>query len=141
MARAGGVDYIDDSKGTNAAAAVAALRGLAPAAPAGVLLIAGGIAKEHDWSALSAELSLCARVALLIGQDAGAIAAGIAGACPIERCSDLQTAVQRAAAIAQPGDVVLLSPACASFDMFRNYEHRGEAFAAEARALPGAEPL
>lgn len=139
VARVGGVDYIDDSKGTNAAAAVAALRGLAPPAPGRVLLIAGGIAKEHDWRALAAELAVCARTALLVGRDAALIEDGISHACPVERCSDLDAAVKRAAALARPGDVVLLSPACASFDMFRNYEHRGEAFAAAARALPGAE--
>jgi UDP-N-acetylmuramoylalanine--D-glutamate ligase len=139
VALAGGVDYIDDSKGTNVAAAVAALQGLAPPAPSRVLLIAGGIAKEHEFDALAAELARCARVLLLIGRDALRIAEGVAGACPVEHCADLESAVQRAAVLAQPGDVVLLSPACASFDMFRNYEHRGEAFAAAARALPGAE--
>jgi UDP-N-acetylmuramoylalanine--D-glutamate ligase len=139
VARAGGVDYIDDSKGTNVAAAVAALQGLAPPPPARVLLIAGGIAKEHDFSALAGELARCARVLLLIGRDAPRIAGEVSGACPVEHCASLDAAVQRAAALARPGDVVLLSPACASFDMFRNYEHRGEAFAAAARALPGAE--
>ncbi len=139
VARVEGVDYIDDSKGTNAAAAVAALRGLAPAPPGRVILIAGGIAKEHDWRALAEELGRGARGVLLIGRDAALIEAGVAGACPLEHCADLAAAVRRAAELASPGDVVLLSPACASFDMFRNYEHRGEAFAAAVRALPGAE--
>ncbi len=139
VARAGGVEFIDDSKGTNVAAAVAALQGLSPLSPGRVLLIAGGIAKEHDFSALATELARCTRVLLLIGRDASLIADGVVGACPVEHCEDLDAAVQRAAALAQPGDLVLLSPACASFDMFRNYEHRGEAFAAAVRALPGAE--
>ena len=141
VARAGGVDYIDDSKGTNVAAAVAALRGLAPASPGRVLLVAGGIAKEHDFSALAAELGHCARALLLIGRDAQAIADGVGNATPISRCVDLESAVRAAADLAQPGDVVLLSPACASFDMFRNYEHRGATFTAAARALPGAEAV
>ena len=141
VARVRGVDYIDDSKGTNVAASVAALQGLSPPAPARVLLIAGGIAKESDFSALAVELSRCARVLLLIGRDALRIADAVTGACTVEHCADLALAVHRAAALAQPGDVVLLSPACASFDMFRNYEHRGAVFTAAARALPGAEAI
>jgi UDP-N-acetylmuramoylalanine--D-glutamate ligase len=69
------------------------------------------------------------------------IADAVAGACTVEHCADLASAVHRAAALAQPGDVVLLSPACASFDMFRNYEHRGAAFTAAALALPWAEAI
>jgi UDP-N-acetylmuramoylalanine--D-glutamate ligase len=141
VARVAGVDYIDDSKGTNVAATVAALRGLAPVAPGRVVLIAGGIAKEYDFTSLAAELSSCARALLLIGRDAALIGEGVAGSCPVEHCTDLDSAVARAAELAQGGDVVLLSPACASFDMFRNYEHRGEAFAAAARGLHGAEAI
>ena len=141
VARAAGVDYIDDSKGTNVAATVAALRGLSPEPPGRVVLIAGGIAKEHDFSALAAELARCARALLLIGRDAQVIAAGVGNATPITHCADLESAVRAAADLAHPGDVVLLSPACASFDMFRNYEHRGASFSAAARSLPDAEAL
>jgi UDP-N-acetylmuramoylalanine--D-glutamate ligase len=131
-----GVDYVDDSKGTNVAAAVAALRGLAPAPPGRIVLIAGGIAKEDDFSLLAAELSACARAALLIGRDAGRIASGIGASVDVQYAGSLEEAVQLAAFIAVPGDVVLLSPACASFDMFRDYAHRGECF---ARAVAGLQ--
>lgn len=131
----GGVDYVDDSKGTNVAAAVAALRGLAPALPGRVVLIAGGIAKEDDFSPLAAELAACARMALLIGRDAARIASGIGAAVEVRHAADLGEAVRLAALIAEPGDVVLLSPACASFDMFRDYAHRGECFASAVAAL------
>jgi UDP-N-acetylmuramoylalanine--D-glutamate ligase len=139
VARAGGADWYDDSKGTNVAAVVAALDGLAPEAPGRVVLIAGGIAKEPDFAPLAAALARCGRAAVLIGRDAPRIATALAGVVPLERADDMQDAVARAARLAAPGDVVLLSPACASFDMFRNYEHRGELFARAVHALPGAE--
>lgn len=139
VARAGGVDWYDDSKGTNVAAVVAALDGLAPAAPARVVLIAGGIAKEPDFAPLAAALARCGRAAVLIGQDAPRIAVALAGVVPVAHAIDMDDAVERAARLATRGDVVLLSPACASFDMFRNYEHRGELFARAVRALHGPE--
>jgi UDP-N-acetylmuramoylalanine--D-glutamate ligase len=136
VARIGGVDYYDDSKGTNAAAAVAALRGLAPAAPGRIVLIAGGIAKESDFGAMAAELARAGRAAVLIGRDAPLFREAFAGVVPMQEAPDMDAAVRAAAALARPGDVVLLSPACASFDMFRNYADRGESFERAVRALP-----
>jgi len=139
VARVAGIDFYDDSKGTNVAATVAALRGLAPEPPARIVLIAGGIAKEHDFRALAAELGRTARAVVLIGRSAADIARGIGDGVPVERAADLVEAVGAAHALARPGDVVLLSPACASFDMFRNYEERGEVFVRAVRALPAGE--
>lgn len=121
-----GIRWINDSKGTNVGATVAALRGM----DAPVVLIAGGDGKGADFSALREVCAAHARAVVLIGRDAARIDAALAGAVPTERAVDMRDAVRRAGAHARPGDVVLLSPACASFDMFRNYEHRGEAFRA-----------
>jgi len=125
-----GVEWYDDSKGTNVGATIAALRGLARP----VVLILGGEGKGQDFSSLKAPVAGCARNTLLIGRDAPTIEKALAG-LPTERCASLEEAVARAARYAVPGDAVLLSPACASFDMFRDYRHRGEAFAAAVRAL------
>jgi UDP-N-acetylmuramoylalanine--D-glutamate ligase len=132
-----GVDYYDDSKGTNAAAALAALRGLAAGCAGKTVLIAGGIAKENDFSALAHELARSARAVILIGRDAPRLAAAFGAQVPLARAADMVEAVGLARAAAQAGDIVLLSPACASFDMFRNYEERGEVFAGAVRALHG----
>jgi len=131
-----GVAYYDDSKGTNVGATVAALRGLGRPA----LLIAGGDGKGQDFAPLAPAVAARARRVLLIGRDAPAIeralaAAGVGAAVPVERCATLEEAVASAARHARAGDAVLLSPACASFDMFRDYRHRGEAFAAAVQAL------
>jgi UDP-N-acetylmuramoylalanine--D-glutamate ligase len=136
VAERAGVAWYDDSKGTNVGAAIAALRGMGCKA----VLIAGGEGKGQDFGPLAAPVREHARAVLLIGRDAPAIeaalaAAGVPGALPVERCRTLEDAVRRAAALARPGDAVLLSPACASFDMFRDYADRGRAFAAAARAL------
>jgi len=128
-----GVAWYDDSKGTNVGATVAALRGLETAGR--VVLIAGGDGKGQDFAPLAAPVAACARSVLLIGRDAPRIEAALApGGVPLERCATLEAAVARAAALAQPGDAVLLSPACASFDMFRDYRARGDAFARAVRA-------
>ena len=125
-----GVRYYDDSKGTNVGATVAAPHGLA-GAESRVVLIAGGEGKGQDFSPLAAALAQCARNLILIGRDAELIAAASAGSgVPVQRAKDMQEAVHLAASAARPGDVVLLSPACASFDMFRNYAHRAEVFVA-----------
>jgi UDP-N-acetylmuramoylalanine--D-glutamate ligase len=131
-----GVAWYDDSKGTNVGATVAALRGLGRPA----LLIAGGDGKGQDFTPLAAAVAAQARRVLLIGRDAPLIAralaaAGVTAAIPVERCATLEEAVASAARHARAGDAVLLSPACASFDMFRDYRHRGEAFAAAVKAL------
>ena len=125
----GGVRYIDDSKGTNVGATIAAVAGIS----APVVLIAGGEGKGQDFSPLAAAFRGRVRHAVLIGRDAAAVAAAIAAVCSTEFASSMEEAVAAAARAARPGDVVLLSPACASLDMFRDYRHRGEAFASAVR--------
>ncbi len=125
------VRYIDDSKGTNVGATLAAVSGLA----APLLVIAGGDGKGQDFAPLAAAFGGKVRRALLIGRDAAALGAALAGVCEIEYCASLEAAVAAAARAARPGDTVLLSPACASFDMFRDYAHRGAVFAAAVRGL------
>ncbi|HOA92171.1 MAG TPA: UDP-N-acetylmuramoyl-L-alanine--D-glutamate ligase [Quisquiliibacterium sp.] len=126
------VEYYDDSKGTNVGATVAALNGLGRRC----LLIVGGEGKGQDFAPLVQPVRDHARAVLLIGRDAPLIRATLADAgVPLVDCVDLDDAVRRAAALAGTGDAVLLSPACASFDMFRNYAHRAEVFAAAVRAL------
>jgi len=141
VARTDSIDFYNDSKGTNVAAAVAALRGLAGEGGGRIVLIAGGAAKESDFTLLAVELARAGRAAVLIGSSAGLLAEALAGTVPLARAVDMEDAVARARALAQPGDTVLLSPACASFDMFRNYEERGDEFTRAARALAGAEAL
>ena len=126
-----GVEWYDDSKGTNVGATIAALKGLAKP----VVLILGGDGKGQDFSPLKNVVGSFARKTMLIGRDAPLIEKALAG-LPTERCASLEEAVDKAARHAAPGDAVLLSPACASFDMFRDYRHRGEVFAAVVRALP-----
>ncbi|MCR4303785.1 MAG: UDP-N-acetylmuramoyl-L-alanine--D-glutamate ligase [Gallionella sp.] len=125
VAEINGVTYYDDSKGTNVGATVAALEGLGRKA----VLIAGGEGKGQDFSPLEPVVKNHARAVILIGRDAGLIAAAL-GNCgvPVVRARDMNDAVQQASQLAQSGDAVLLSPACASFDMFRNYAHRAEVF-------------
>jgi len=139
-----GVDFYDDSKGTNVGATIAALKGIATQGarsglPHPVLLIAGGVGKGQDFALLAQPLAEHARSVFLIGEDAHRIETAIGpSGVPVERCDSLEQAVGRAAQAARVGEAVLLSPACASFDMFRNYKHRGEAFCAAVRALePG----
>jgi UDP-N-acetylmuramoylalanine--D-glutamate ligase len=132
VATCGGVQWYDDSKGTNVGATVAALTGLRKP----VLLIAGGEGKGQDFSPLARPVSQFAKRVLLIGRDAPLIdqALGSTGV-PVSHCASLEEAVEQAARAAAPGDAVLLSPACASFDMFRDYRHRGEVFAAAVKRL------
>jgi UDP-N-acetylmuramoylalanine--D-glutamate ligase len=126
-----GVEWYDDSKGTNVGATIAALRGLGKR----VVLILGGEGKGQDFAPLAAPARELASCALLIGRDAPLIEKALTGV-RVERCGSLEEAVRKAAAIARPGEAVLLSPACASFDMFRDYKHRGEVFAAAVGKLP-----
>ena len=141
-----GVRWYNDSKGTNPGATVAALDGLVePGSSARVVLIAGGDGKGADFGPLAPAVARAARAVVLIGRDAPlieAVLAGrdgghignagavsdLAGSVPLLHATDMADAVRQAAAAAQPGDSVLLSPACASFDMFDNYEHRGLVF-------------
>ncbi|HEY1151945.1 MAG TPA: UDP-N-acetylmuramoyl-L-alanine--D-glutamate ligase [Pseudoduganella sp.] len=127
-----GVDYYDDSKGTNVGATVAALNGLG-AAFAGseqrLVLIAGGDGKGQEFDPLAAPVQRYVRAVLLIGRDAPAIRAALAPTgVKLEDCATLEEATKRAAALAHAGDAVLLSPACASLDMFKNYAHRAQVF-------------
>lgn len=132
IAEIGGVRYYDDSKGTNVGATVAALQGLGR--PSVVIL--GGDGKGQDFSPLRDAVARHARGAVLIGRDGPQIRAALAGCgVPLLDAENLEAAVRAAAARARPGDAVLLSPACASFDMFRNYEHRAEVFKAAVAAL------
>ena len=128
----GGVRWFDDSKGTNVGATVAAVRGV----PGQVVLIAGGDGKNQDFSPLRAALADKARAVVLIGRDAPLIAAALGDSVPLQVAADMEAAVAVAAQLAQPGDSALLSPACASFDMFSGYEERGAVFAAAVRRLP-----
>jgi len=127
-----GVRWIDDSKGTNVGATEAAIAGLAGP----LVLIAGGDGKGQDFAPLAAACRGKVRHAVLIGRDAELIEAALADSCEVSLASTLENAVAVAAGIARPGDTVLLSPACASFDMFRDYAHRGEVFTAAVRGLP-----
>jgi UDP-N-acetylmuramoylalanine--D-glutamate ligase len=126
VAEIGGVRYYDDSKGTNVGAAVAALRGLAEAR---AVLIAGGRDKLGDYAPLVEALRDRGRALVLLGEAADRIAAAAAGAVPIARAGSMEEAVRLSRELALPGDAVLLSPACSSFDMFRSYAHRGDVFA------------
>jgi UDP-N-acetylmuramoylalanine--D-glutamate ligase len=129
VTEAGGVKWVDDSKGTNVDATLKSLEGR-PAAS--VLLILGGRDKHGDFGKLVAPVSRTARMVLTIGEAARSIEAALAGAAPIESCGTMEAAVARAAELARPGDTVLLSPACASFDQYANFEERGKHFAALA---------
>jgi UDP-N-acetylmuramoylalanine--D-glutamate ligase len=134
VADVGGVRFIDDSKGTNVGATIAAVAGMAGP----LVVIAGGLGKGQDFTPLAAVFRGKVREAVLIGKDAPAIAAALKGACETRTAASMETAVAEAQRAAQAGDTVLLSPACASFDMFRDYGHRGDVFAAAVKALPGA---
>ncbi|QJE03164.1 UDP-N-acetylmuramoyl-L-alanine--D-glutamate ligase [Massilia forsythiae] len=134
-----GVEYYDDSKGTNVGATVAALEGLGKSfgeADRQILLIAGGDGKGQDFAPLAGPCSRYVRAVLLIGRDAPAVRAAIeASGVPCFDLDDLTQATRRAAGLAQAGDVVLLSPACASLDMFTNYAHRAQVFVDAVREL------
>lgn len=124
-----GVRWVNDSKGTNVGATIAALSG----ADSPVVLIAGGDGKGADFTPLREAVADHARAVVLMGQDATQIATAIANVVPIVEAKDMSQAVSLAGGLAQTGDTVLLSPACASFDMFRDYQHRGEVFVAAVR--------
>jgi UDP-N-acetylmuramoylalanine--D-glutamate ligase len=127
-----GVRFYDDSKGTNVGAAVTALLGLTEARG---VLIAGGRDKLGSYEPLVDALRQKGRAVVLIGEAADKIAAAVGDAVPVSRAADLPQAVKMAFELAKPGDAVLLSPACSSFDMFKSYADRGDRFAAAALAL------
>ena len=135
----GGTEYYDDSKGTNVGATVAALKGLGAGrenAEPHLILIAGGDGKGQDFSPLADPVAKYARSVFLIGKDAGAIRTALEGTgVTLTDCATLEVAAEQAAAAARSGDAVLLSPACASLDMFRNYAHRAQVFVDTVREI------
>ena len=141
VAHVGGIEAFDDSKGTNVGATVAALQGLgADKAPAKLVVILGGDGKGQDFAPLAAPVSQYGRAVALIGRDASAIEAALANSgVPMQHHATLDAAVDWCFAQAQAGDAVLLSPACASLDMFRNYGHRAEVFVAAVQAHAAAK--
>jgi UDP-N-acetylmuramoylalanine--D-glutamate ligase len=136
VADVAGVRYVDDSKGTNVGATTAAVAGMAGP----LVMIAGGEGKGQDFTPLADAFRGKVREAVLIGKDAPAIAAVLQGVCSTRRAASMDEAVAEAQRAAHSGDTVLLSPACASFDMFRDYGHRGDVFAAAVMKLKGATP-
>jgi UDP-N-acetylmuramoylalanine--D-glutamate ligase len=131
IADAAGVRYVDDSKGTNVGATMAAVAGM----PGPLVMIAGGQGKGQDFAPLAQAFRGKVRHAVLIGKDAAVLAAALEGVCTVETVASMPDAVAAAARMARAGDTVLLSPACASLDMFRDYGHRGDVFAAAVRNL------
>ena len=134
VAEIAGRTFYDDSKGTNVGATAAALMGFTVP----VVLIAGGDGKDQDFSPLRDAVKH-ARAVVQIGRDGPLVAEAIGDACPVHRSESMQDAVRQAFKLSQPGDAILLSPACASWDMFRNYEHRAEVFIAAVKTLEGAD--
>ncbi|HLQ24596.1 MAG TPA: UDP-N-acetylmuramoyl-L-alanine--D-glutamate ligase [Acidiferrobacterales bacterium] len=131
VAERDGVRWINDSKGTNVGATVAALNGMTSP----VVLIAGGDGKGADFTPLKAAVARRARAVILIGRDAQLIEAALEDTAQVAYAVDMQAAVAQARSLARAGDIVLLSPACASFDMFDNFEHRGRVFAQTVREM------
>jgi UDP-N-acetylmuramoylalanine--D-glutamate ligase len=130
-----GVGYYNDSKATNVGAALAAIEGLGSDIGGKLVLIAGGDGKGADFKPLAAPIAAHCRAVVLLGRDADQVAAVLGDRVPLVRVQSLEEAVLRCADLAQPGDAVLLSPACASLDMFKNYEERGQLFARAVEAL------
>ncbi|HEY0855765.1 MAG TPA: UDP-N-acetylmuramoyl-L-alanine--D-glutamate ligase [Albitalea sp.] len=137
VATLNGIDAFDDSKGTNVGATVAAIMGLgADKAPARLVVILGGDGKGQDFAPLAEPVARHARAVATIGRDAAALEQALAGTgVPMQRHETLEAATRWAFERAHAGDAVLMSPACASLDMFRNYGHRAEVFVAEVRAM------
>ncbi|HHO58690.1 MAG TPA: UDP-N-acetylmuramoyl-L-alanine--D-glutamate ligase [Thiotrichales bacterium] len=135
VARINDIDWINDSKATNVGATIAALTGL----PGRKVLIAGGQAKGADFSALSDVVRQHCRGVVLMGQDSAQLLAAMPEGMAVKTVSDMHAAVQAAGEMAQPGDSVLLAPACASFDIFNSFEHRGEVFIEAVNKLKRGE--
>jgi UDP-N-acetylmuramoylalanine--D-glutamate ligase len=136
VAEIGGVKYINDSKGTNVGATLAAVGGMSGP----LVVIAGGDGKGQDFTPLAPAFRGKVRTAILLGRDAGLIETALAGICHTARVATMEEAVRAAARFAQPGDTVLLSPACSSLDMFRDYAQRGSVFAAAVKDLGVGAP-
>jgi len=135
VAEIAGVQYVNDSKATNVGATLAALAGLGAPDRRNVLLIAGGDGKGADFAPLAPAAERFVKRAILLGRDAPRLAAALAAVTAVEQVADMPAAVAAAARVAEPGDTVLLAPACASLDMYRNFAARGEAFAEAVEAL------
>ena len=135
VAEADGVTWINDSKGTNIGATISAVQGLVGP----LILIAGGQGKGADFSPLADAVKDKVRAVVLLGEDATLIEQAIAGVVPVSHVASMEAAVKQAQLLAQAGDTVLLSPACASFDMFNGFAARGEAFMAAVRDLPAVK--
>lgn len=130
-----GVTFIDDSKGTNLGATQAAIEGIGPTISGQLILIAGGLGKGADFTPLREPLKQFVKKVILIGKDAEILAQAWEGTTDLVKAGSLKDAVHEASISASQGDVVLLSPACASFDMFKGYEHRGDEFVKYVREL------
>lgn len=130
-----GVNWYDDSKATNVGAALAAIEGLGADIDGKLVLVAGGDGKGADFSALRAPVAAHCRAVVLLGRDAELLAQALGDSVPLIRVKTLDEAVQQCAELARPGDAVLLSPACASLDMFKNFEERGRLFAHAVEGL------
>ena len=130
-----GVSYYNDSKATNVGAALAAIDGLGSDMDGKLVLIAGGDGKGADFSGLAESVAKYCRAVVLMGRDAPLIAAALGNAVPQVFVNSLDDAIEQSRSLARPGDAVLLSPACASFDMFKNYEERGQLFARAVEVL------
>ncbi len=136
VADKGGVRYFDDSKGTNVGAAVTAILGIDAGLPnVRVVLIAGGRDKQGSYGPLAEAMKKKGRAAVLIGEAAARIEQALSNVVPVVRAESMDAAVKASQKLAHQGDVVLLSPACSSFDMFRDYKHRGDEFVRAVRAL------
>ncbi|MFW0072559.1 MAG: UDP-N-acetylmuramoyl-L-alanine--D-glutamate ligase [Coxiella-like endosymbiont] len=129
------VDYFNDSKGTNVGATRASIVSLGQSAKGRLILIAGGQGKGADFSLLRESVKRYVKEVILIGEDASILERALKGYTIIKHADSMNEAVNQAATVARAGDVVLLSPACASYDMFRNYEHRGDVFINIVEAL------
>jgi len=130
-----GVDYFNDSKGTNVGATVAALEGLGPETQGDIILMAGGVAKDADFSLMKAAVKRYVKTLVLYGQDKLSLAQALEGTAEIKLANSFDEAFKLSNSIALSGDAVVLSPACASFDMFKNFEHRGDYFTDLVEAL------
>jgi UDP-N-acetylmuramoylalanine--D-glutamate ligase len=137
VASIGGVNFYDDSKGTNVGASVTALRGLSETRG---VLIAGGRDKQGSYEPLVSALEAKGRAVVVIGEAAERIASTVGSRVPVLRASSMDDAVNQAFSSAQPGDAVLLSPACSSFDMFQSYAERGDRFVAAVQRLAKSQP-
>jgi UDP-N-acetylmuramoylalanine--D-glutamate ligase len=132
-----GVNFYDDSKGTNVGAAVTAVRGLSETRG---VLIAGGRDKQGSYEPLVRALEEKGRAVVVLGEAASRIAEAVGSRVPLLRAESMEEAVNKAFSLAAPGDAVLLSPACSSFDMFKSYAERGDRFAAAVQRLAQESP-